>query len=294
MRKDHCTTAMSTIPRAKWCTVSDLTVTPEKWESYPVLDRSTIRSSHFKDLSSSTCIKGSSLDRVTVQSEGKGSHIKGCSLTDSLVSDSNIKRSKISGSSFVAVTQARWLRTQNSSFTHVKKMKRTKCEDSSIRNTAALKSSSVKRSVVADSSVIKRSVLEDVEMRASSVQRSVLRNCDITDCDISRTNFSGMTLKYGVWRNGELVGKMGGKEVVAVSRSADLLQAKGEPAKEGEPPELQAALREAATDPMDSAKGTSHEIDRQSTDSSVADSAPDDPSDDNRELYPNVPPPYKA
>jgi hypothetical protein len=71
-----------------------------------------------------------------------------------------------------------------------------------------------------------------------------------------------MTLKYGVWRNGELVGKMGGKEVVAVSRSADLpLQAKGEPAKEGEPPELQAALREAATDPMDSAKGTSHEID---------------------------------
>ena len=227
MRKDHCTTAMSTIPRAKWCTVSDLTVTPEKWESYPVLDRSTIRSSHFKDLSSSTCIKGSSLDRVTVQSEGKGSHIKGCSLTDSLVSDSNIKRSKISGSSFVAVTQARWLRTQNSSFTHVKKMKRTKCEDSSIRNTAALKSSSVKRSVIADSSVIKRSVLEDVEMRASSVQRSVLRNCDITDCDISRTNFSGMTLKYGVWRNGELVGKMGGKEVVAVSRSADLpLQAK--------------------------------------------------------------------
>jgi len=89
---------------------------------------------------------------------------------------------------------------------------------------------------------------------------------------------------------------MGGKEVVVASRSADIpLQEKGSPAKESEPPELQAALREAATDPIDGGKGPGHEIDRQSTDSSVADSALDDPSDDNQELYPNVPPPpYKA
>ncbi|OXV05281.1 hypothetical protein Egran_06951 [Elaphomyces granulatus] len=287
---------MSTIHRAKRCTVSDLTVTPEKWDSYPVLDRSTIRSSHFKDLSSSTCIKRSSLDRVTVQSDGKSSYLKHSSLTDSLINDSNMKFGKISGSSFIAVAQAKWLRTRNSSFTHIKKIKQIKCEDSSIRNTTALKLSSLKRSVITDSNVIKRSVLEDVGMRASSVQRSELKNCDITDCDISGTNFSGMTLKYGVWKNGELVGRTGGREVVIVSRAADIPpQEKGSTTKECEPPKLQTALMDATRDPMDGGKGTSHEIDAQSTDSSVADSAPDDPSDDSRELYPNVPPPpYKA
>ena len=52
----------------------------------------------------------------------------------------------------------------------------------------------------------------------SKLRRATLKECDVEDCIILRTEFKGMKLRNGVWKNGRLVGCVEGKgEVVAVS-----------------------------------------------------------------------------
>jgi hypothetical protein len=51
-------------------------------------------------------------------------------------------------------------------------------------------------------------------MTNSVVDRSSLIDCDVIDCEIYRTNFTGMILENGIWRDGQLVGRTNDKEVV--------------------------------------------------------------------------------
>ncbi|KAL1970421.1 hypothetical protein VTN77DRAFT_5582 [Rasamsonia byssochlamydoides] len=208
---------MSSIPLAKWSTISDLTVIPDKWESYPIIERSTVQSCSFQNLTSSTSIQRSNLNRVTLQShssKGKGSYIKRSKLTDSVVVDSSLKRSKLSHCVLIAVGHAKWSKAQGSHLDQVRRLKRSAVEDSSIRNTKDIKWSTVQRSSVTDSPRIKRSTVRGVRMTNSVVDRSSLVDCDVVDCEIYRTNFTGMVLANGIWRDGQLVGRTSEKEVV--------------------------------------------------------------------------------
>ena len=55
-------------------------------------------------------------------------------------------------------------------------------------------------------------------MERSRLFRATLKECDVEDCVVDRTEFKGMKLRNGVWKSGKLIGCVEGKdEVVAVS-----------------------------------------------------------------------------
>ena len=51
-------------------------------------------------------------------------------------------------------------------------------------------------------------------MDKSRVKRAVLTDCEVSECVVIGTEFKGMRLRFGVWKNGRLVGKVGEGEVV--------------------------------------------------------------------------------
>lgn len=65
--------------------------------------------------------------------------------------------------------------------------------------------SQAKDSVVSRSSV-SRGSLEKSRVLRSRVRKSRLKDCEVSDCVIVNTDFRGMVLRNGVWRNGRLVG----------------------------------------------------------------------------------------
>lgn len=63
-------------------------------------------------------------------------------------------------------------------------------------------------------SLLRRSKLDRVDMDKSRVKRAVLTDCEVSECVVIGTEFKGMRLRFGVWKNGRLVGKVGEGEVV--------------------------------------------------------------------------------
>lgn len=209
---------MSSIPLAKRSKVHDLTVTPDKWESYPVIDRSKVLSCSFEHLTSATRIRRSKLIKVRLQassSSGGSSSIKNSKVSDSVVTGSNIKSSKLSHCVFRAVGYAKGSKADGAHLEHVRRLKRSDVGDSTIRNTRHVKWSSVQRSSVTDTARIKRSSVRNTHLANSVVDRSSLTDCIVSNCEIYRTSFTGMVLENGIWRNGQLVGRTREREVVA-------------------------------------------------------------------------------
>lgn len=79
-----------------------------------------------------------------------------------------------------------------------------------------LKRSEVHDSTVSDESSVRRSRVSRSRVAHSRVKRSALTECDVANCILIRTDFKGMVLRNGVWKNGRLIGRMGHTEVVAV------------------------------------------------------------------------------
>lgn len=63
-------------------------------------------------------------------------------------------------------------------------------------------------------SLLRRSKLDHVMLSQSRVKRAVLKDCEVTECVVTGSEFSGMRMRYGVWKNGRLVGRVGDGEVV--------------------------------------------------------------------------------
>lgn len=63
-------------------------------------------------------------------------------------------------------------------------------------------------------SLLRRSKLDHVTLSQSRVKKAVLKDCEVRECVITGTEFSGMRMRFGVWKNGRLVGRVGEGEVV--------------------------------------------------------------------------------
>lgn len=63
-------------------------------------------------------------------------------------------------------------------------------------------------------SLLWRSKLNHVDMFKSRVKRAVLTDCEVSECVVIGTEFKGMRLRFGVWKHGVLVGRVGEGEVV--------------------------------------------------------------------------------
>lgn len=215
---------MSSIPLAKRSTINDSTVIPEKWESHPTIERSVVSSSTFQDLNSSTSIRRSKLSSVTLRSSSdslttagrKHSYIKRCHLSNSIVTDCTFKHFKSANSVLIQIGHAKWTKVQASYLDRIAYVKHLAVEESTLRNISIIRASTIKRSHISDCPKIKRSTLVGVKCVNSVVESSSLTDCEVSDAHLFRTTFSGMMVQNGIWKNGQLIGRMNESEEVVV------------------------------------------------------------------------------
>jgi hypothetical protein len=221
---------MSSIPHARRSTIKDITVIPEKWESYPTIERSVVNSSTFQNLNSSTSIRRSKLSSVTLQSlsqsvttaGGRHCYIKRCDLSNSIVTDCSFKYFKCASSVLIQIGYAKWTKVQASYLDRVAYAKRLAAEESTLRNIGSIDASTIKRSSVSECSTIKRSTILRSKCVNIVVASSTLTDCEVSNAQLYRTTFNGMIVQNGIWENGQLIGRMDeSKEVVVRSLKKD-------------------------------------------------------------------------
>ncbi|GAB1194045.1 hypothetical protein APSETT444_003284 [Aspergillus pseudonomiae] len=199
--------------------------------STPSISRSTINRCCFNDLTPADTIHRSELDTVNVfRKSFPGSSgvtplspanttIRRSKISHTVIANSYVRRCKLTNCELVNVCSAKSLDANGSRFDTVRSIRgHTSVQNSTVTGQSTLNRSKVHGSSVMDESCIRRSHLEGVRVARSRVKRSKLQNCDVSDCVIIRTDFTGMTLRHGVWKNGKLVGRVGDSEVVMVTQ----------------------------------------------------------------------------
>lgn len=210
---------MSSVPKATKSTISNLTVVPESWDSYPTVDRCTIDRVQFENLNGSSHLERSTLTDVTVKSYNKNTrsnHIERSQLNCCTVAGAYIARCQLTNTSITGSDHIERVEARDTQFVSARHVERSVCEESLVLGKSCAQRSTVKNSVIADSSWVERSEVHGTVMTRSRVERSVLNDCEVMDCQIEKTNFEGMTLKYGIWKDGDLVGRTCKEEEVVV------------------------------------------------------------------------------
>lgn len=239
---------MSSVPKARKSTISDLTVTPDKWDFYPSVERSVLRSCNFTNLSSSTYIRHSKLKDVDLSSPAtptagtpttptaasiststtvsaitsKPSYIEHSNISSTAISASYILKSELESSALTNVTHMSRTMATTTTFTSPSHIDRSQFHNSQVsdRETSVDKSSVRNSSISGGSSVSKSKITEGSSVHNSSLEKADLEDCDIDDCLVEKTRFKGMVLRNGIWRKGDLVGRRRRDvEVVAEKKS---------------------------------------------------------------------------
>ncbi|EEP79987.1 predicted protein [Uncinocarpus reesii 1704] len=209
---------MSNIPKARRSNVVDLTVIPDKWDYYPCMERSYVKSCTFTNLSSSTHIRHSQLKDVKLHSEnGKCSYIEHCNLAACTISDSYLGRCQLRDSRVEGVGHMERSTASNSELVGAGNIERSTFRDSKVGGRTTVTRSEIKQCSLGESSRVENSVLDTVFLWNSQVDKAVLTGCDVKDCKMTKTKLSGMVLRYGIWNGGDLVGRTSREhEVIAM------------------------------------------------------------------------------
>lgn len=141
------------------------------------------------------------------------SNLRNCAVTSSYV-----KRSTFGDCVLVQVGSASRATGKKSHFHSVTSVKRSEVTESTLLEKSSAHRSTIKTSTVRDASTITTSTVTGSTISHSQLRRAKVKNCDVEDCIISRSSFEGMVLKYGVWKRGQLIGKVGDKEPVAIRK----------------------------------------------------------------------------
>lgn len=213
---------MSTIPKAKFCQIVDLTVSPERWDSYPTLDRTQINQCNFNGLTESTRVERSRLTRTHLHSDGSGkSRIDRSTFTDcdvqqvvsgrseiesSFLNDVEIDRSKISGATLSGPKM---------------KIERSVLKKCDVKGYGKIERSEIKASLVEDSKVVRSNVTSSYVTK-TIIERGNVESCDIGDCKIERTDFRGMYLRNGIWERNNLIGRLDKTKDVIIKRTEEM------------------------------------------------------------------------
>ncbi|KAL4739896.1 hypothetical protein BDV11DRAFT_186636 [Aspergillus similis] len=126
-------------------------------------------------------------------------------ITSSTLTNSSLHRSTITSSSLSNIPRARSVTATNSTLDNISRLRRVDLSNTTVTEQSAMARSQAKDSVVGRSSV-SRASLEKSRVVRSRVRKSQLRDCEVSDCVIVNTDFRGMVLRNGIWRNGRLVG----------------------------------------------------------------------------------------
>jgi hypothetical protein len=266
------TNKMSSFPKARKSNITNVSVTPEKWDAYPEVSRSTLSDSTFTNLSSATqistsTIANSTLEDLVNEAKIKNNHVnhsqvqdsaifssqidrsklENCTVTDSVVNKSTLKHCTVDPRNRVERTTARATK-----FMGAKVVNRSQLEDSDILSGSTVERCIVRNSVVAEGAVCDRTKMDNAAVTRSRVDRSNLSNCDVMDCVMDRTTFGWMTLRYGIWKNGDLVGRTSTTEEVVIKprtkpmeKPADLSSSTTEPLPVAQPLRAASPMRES-------------------------------------------------
>jgi uncharacterized protein YjbI with pentapeptide repeats len=218
----------------KRSTVESTVTLPKNWTSNPWINRSTVESCTFENLTEATVIHRSMLGNVNLRetlpvsdtvpktggkrdgySSNGGSYIKFSHVKNSTLTDSNLKRCNIQDSTLDSVSQAKWCKTRESSIMNVPSLKRCDVIDTVLDNVKCLQWSTIKQSHLKDCAKIKRSTIQESNVQSSIVDHASLTGCKANNCAVYRTSFEGMHIENGIWKHGSLVGPIDDtKEVI--------------------------------------------------------------------------------
>ncbi|KAL4978742.1 hypothetical protein BDW66DRAFT_129483 [Aspergillus desertorum] len=149
--------------------------------------------------------------------------LKRSKITISTLTNTSLHRSTITSSSLSNIPRARSVTATSSTLDNVSRLRRVNLSNTTVTGQSAIARSQAKDSVVSESSV-SRGSLEKSRVVRSRVRKSQLRGCEVSDCVIINTDFRGMVLRNGIWRNGRLVGccrGLEGEEVVVNGKKLD-------------------------------------------------------------------------
>ncbi|KAE8155226.1 hypothetical protein BDV25DRAFT_146352 [Aspergillus avenaceus] len=202
-------------------------------DSLPSLTLSTLTNCTFRNITSADCIHRSDLHTVNLSNKTHpGSRnavsespfstgIQHGELSHCIIANTDARRCQLSNCELIDVYFADSLTANGSRFENILFMDRSSVQNSIVAGRSTLSFSSVSGSTVRDECSLDRSQVKDVELVRSRLQESQLQDCDVSDCVITKSNFAGMVLRYGIWENGQLVGRIGDNEVVAVTRGGN-------------------------------------------------------------------------
>lgn len=229
---------MSTVPKARQSDITGLIVTPDEWDSYPEISRSTIKNCTFKNLNATSNISRSTMSETFIEQKQeffpseaalKAKAKKGVKIERSKVDNSqilnyaNVQRSEVVNGSTIMDSTVERCNLDNctvsaqsdierttakaTKFIGPKRVQRSEFSDSAILSDSIVERSIVRGSVVADKAFVERTELNTAVITRSRIERSKIDDCDVMDCVIDRTDFQGMILQYGIWKRGDLVGR---------------------------------------------------------------------------------------
>ena len=149
--------------------------------------------------------------------------ISRCNVINSAITSSWLKRCQFENCALSQVRDARWTTATKSQFHNVYAIKRSEISNSVIRDLSSVRRSTVKTSTIQETTTLERSTVTGCNISNSHVWRATLNDCEVVESEISRSDFTGMILKYGVWKRGQLVGRIGDKEPIAIKRDGTVV-----------------------------------------------------------------------
>lgn len=213
---------MSSIPKAKRSTVSDLVVTPDNWDSYPTVEYSHIDSCRFEGLNSGTRIERSRFTNVNINSDGTAkSRIERSILKDSEIRHSSIERSEIRGTKMSDAEVERSRFTLATIAGPKARIERSIFDQCDVKGKCKIERSNMKE-VLLEETNLENANINSSFVTKSKIERSNITDCDIGDCKIERTNFTGMYLRNGIWKRGDLVGRVDKTQEVIIKPKSEI------------------------------------------------------------------------
>ncbi|GKZ72789.1 hypothetical protein AnigIFM60653_011850 [Aspergillus niger] len=184
-------------------------MTSTSTSTLPTIARSTLINTTFTDLTPSDTITRSDLRDVTITCSGSRtpttllrSALASCTVTHSSTYRSNLKHTTLTNAS-VSRTEATHTSFGIYAYSH-----RSILTNVILRDRSSVKRSHVKdASLMGGSSLWRSNVTKCMIADECRVQRCKLVDCDVVCCVLVKTDFEGMVVRNGVWKDGVLVGK---------------------------------------------------------------------------------------
>ena len=142
------------------------------------------------------------------------SNLRNCAVTSSTV-----KRSTFEDCVLAQVRSAHRSTGKKSHLHNISSLRRSEVTDSTIRDKSSAHRSRIQGSNIRNASAIRTSTVTSSNLSHSQLRRTKIKDCEVDGCMISRCSFDGMVLKYGVWKRGQLIGKIGNREPITIRKN---------------------------------------------------------------------------